>query len=170
MENNKSITVIENFLPDEVYNECNDYSNNLLKNDDNIFTTNYMWDYNVRLDSNPVLVHSVTDIELISSIANIVNSKFGRDIKIDVMFYYWTPGSHIPWHNDSTYNGGITIYLNETWNNNHGGIFLFEDGTNNIRGIYPKKNTAVEQFGNVYHCVCPTTNQSDIRRTIQIFF
>jgi Rps23 Pro-64 3,4-dihydroxylase Tpa1-like proline 4-hydroxylase len=86
-----------------------------------------------------------------------------------MMFYYWTPGSHIPWHNDSIYNGGITIHLNENWNPDHGGIFLFEDG-NNIRGIYPKINTAVEQFGKVHHCVCPTTTHSDVRRTIQFFF
>jgi len=169
MENNKSLTVIENFLPEDLYKECNDYSNNLLKNDNNTFTTNYIWDYDVRRDSNPVLVHSVTNIELINSIVNIVKDKLGRDIN-DIMFFYWTPGSHIPWHNDKDHNGGITIYLNETWNNNHGGIFLFEDGNNNIRGIFPKKNRAIEQFGNIYHTVCPTTNQSNIRRTIQIFF
>jgi hypothetical protein len=168
MENDKTLTVIENFLPEELYNECNRYSIHLLQNKNNTFKTNYMWDYNVRLDSNAVLVHTVTNIELINSVANIVKEKFSRDIN-NIMFYYWTPGSHIPWHDDAGHNGGITIYLNEFWDNNRGGIFLFDDG-NNIRGIFPKKNRAIQQYGNIYHSVSPTTNQSDIRRTIQIFF
>ena len=163
-----SIKIIENFLPEELYNECNEYSMYLLKNENNTFKTNHMWDYEVRRDSATVLVHDVSNKELISKVSNIVKEKFDREIN-DIMFYYWMPCSHIPWHNDEGNVGGITIYLNEHWDNNHGGIFLFDDGAQ-IRGIYPNKNRAVEQYGNVYHTVCPTSMNSNIRRTIQIFF
>jgi 2OG-Fe(II) oxygenase superfamily len=168
MEENMSIKIIENFLPDELYNECNDYSIHLLKNDKNTFRTNHMWDYSVKLDSATVLVHNINNAELMNKLSNIVKEKFDREIN-EIMFYYWMPCSHIPWHNDDGHLGGITIYLNEKWDNNHGGIFLFNDGTH-IHGIYPHQNRAIEQYGNVYHSVCPTTMNSDIRRTIQMFF
>ena len=163
-----SVTVIENFLPEELYNECNESSIYLLKNKKYTFKTNHMWDHDVRLDSAVVLVHDVSNQELICKVSNIVKEKFNREIN-DIMFYYWMPCSHIPWHNDEGHAGGITIYLNEQWDNNHGGIFLFNDGTK-ILGIYPNKNRAIEQYGNVYHSVCPTSMNSNIRRTIQIFF
>ena len=114
------------------------------------------------------MVHDVYDQELKNKILNTVKDKFKREIK-GIMFYYWMPCSHIPWHDDSNHNGGITIYLNENWDKDHGGIFLFDDGKE-IRGIYPNKNRAVEQYGGFSHSVCPTSMKSDIRRTIQIFF
>ena len=164
---NKSIKVIENFLPEDLYNKCNETSINLLKHGKN-FRTNQMWDYNVRCDSSTVLVNEIFDQEFKNNISNIVKDKFERETK-SIMFYYWMPCSHIPWHNDVGHSGGITIYLNEKWNNDHGGIFLFDDGKE-IHGIYPNKNRAIEQYGQVYHSVCPTSINSDIRRTIQMFF
>jgi hypothetical protein len=164
---NKSITVIENFLPEDLYNECNETSTNLLKQGKN-FRTNQMWDYNVRGDSSTVLIYDICDQELQNKISNIVKDKFKREIKC-MMFYYWMPCSHIPWHNDGSHSGGITIYLNEKWDSNHGGIFLFHI-EKEVHGIYPNKNRAIEQYGNVRHSVCPTSMNSNVRRTIQIFF
>ena len=93
------------------------------------------------------------------------------------MFYYWMPMSHIPWHNDFIYSGGITIYLNEFWDINQGGIFMFSNcenkndiGNNTITGIFPKRNMAVEQMGGILHSVCPLSKNSDIRKTIQCFY
>jgi hypothetical protein len=164
-----SITVIDNFLPEELYIQCNEYSIDILENrSNNIFFTNYTWEEGVRSDSAVVLIHETHDIDITNKISNVVKEKFGRQIN-RVMFYYWMQCSHIPWHNDKGHNGGITIYLNEKWNKNHGGIFLFDDGKH-ILGIYPHKNRAIENFGNVEHSVCPTTINSNIRRTIQIFF
>jgi hypothetical protein len=163
----KYIKILENFLPHDLYNECNETSKNLLKHGKN-FKTNQSWDDNVRRDSSTVLVYDIYDQELKNKISNTVKDKFKREIK-GIMFYYWMPCSHIPWHNDASHSGGITIYLNEKWDKNHGGIFLFDDGKE-IRGIYPNKNIAIEQYGNIRHSVCPTSMNSNIRRTIQMFF
>jgi alkyl hydroperoxide reductase subunit AhpF len=46
----------------------------------------------------------------------------------------------------------------------------WSDDGKEIHGIYPNKNRAIEQYGQVYHSVCPTSINSDIRRTIQMFF
>ena len=99
---------------------------------------------------------------------NAIIKKTPHKIKC-IMFYFYHPESHIPWHNDGNHNGGITIYLNDIWDKNNGGYFLFEH-ENTIQAIVPKRNMAVEQFGGVEHSVSPTTRLSDIRRTIQIFF
>ena len=166
-----SIKVIENFLPYDLYNECNETSKNLLKHGEN-FRTNQFWDDDVRLDSSTVLIYKIFDEELKNKILNIVNNKLNRKINmcdVGLNFNYFMPCSHIPWHDDSNHSGGITIYLNEKWDKDHGGIFLFDDGKE-IRGIYPNKNRAVEQCGGFSHSVCPTSMKSNIRRTIQIFF
>jgi hypothetical protein len=164
-----SITVIDNFLPEELYIECNEYSINMFENkSNNIFFTNYTWEERVRRDSAVVLIHETNHVELINKIKTVIKERFGREIN-RIMFYYWMQSSHIPWHNDEGHNGGITIYLNEKWNKNHGGLFLFDDGKI-IMGIYPNRNRAIENYGNVLHSVCPTTLNSDVRRTIQIFF
>jgi hypothetical protein len=169
MENSKSIKVIDHFLPEKLYDEYNKYSKDLLQNQSNTFTTNYIWGNALLADSNTVLVHKVTNSELLNSYSSIIKEKLDRDIDA-MLFYYWMPCSHIPWHDDDGHNGGITVYLNEEWCDDHGGLFLFDEGNEIIRGIYPRKNRAIEQYGNVLHSVSPTTMQSNIRRTIQTFF
>jgi hypothetical protein len=164
----KYVKVINNFLPEKIYDIYNEYSKKILKENKNICTTNYTWENELNQDSSPVLVHIVDNKEIITSFSDIIKKKLNRDIN-NMMFYYWTPCSNIPWHDDSGSNGGITIYLNETWNRNCGGLFLYEDITT-IYGIYPEKNKLIEQYGNVYHSVSPTTMRSDIRRTIQAFY
>ena len=63
----------------------------------------------------------------------------------------------------------ITIYLNKSWDEAWGGIFLYKDG-DYINGLYPKQNRSIMQCGCIPHSVAPTSKNSDVRRTIQIFF
>jgi Rps23 Pro-64 3,4-dihydroxylase Tpa1-like proline 4-hydroxylase len=86
-----------------------------------------------------------------------------------INFYYWSQNSHIPWHNDHLHVGGITIYLNESWDTDSGGLFLFENN-DLVQGIYPQRNLCIQQQGNVSHSVSPSSSQSQIRTTIQIFY
>lgn len=167
MQSKKYIKKIENILDEELFVKCQEYAKHKLHDGTTSFTTNYYWEHNVRKDSNIVLVHHIEKGEIFEKIKNIIQQKLEHSPR-HIMFYYWLQGSHIPWHNDIDYTAGITIYLNEYWNKDHGGIFLF-DHDNEIKGIYPKRNMAIEQCGNVRHSVCPTTSTSDIRYTIQIF-
>ena len=139
-----------------------------LKEDKHMFMTNYTWENELNQYSSPVLVHNVDDAEMIASFSDIIKKKLNRNIN-HMMFYYWNPSSNIYWHNDTGSQGGITIYLNETWDRNYGGLFLYEDITT-IYGIYPERNKLIEQYGNVYHSVSPSTTSSNIRRTIQVFY
>lgn len=163
----KYIKKIEDFLDEELFLECQQYAKSKLKSSELSFTTNYYWGEGVRNDSNIVLVHTLRNEELYYRIFDSIEKKLNYSAKW-IHFYYWTPGSNIPWHDDANHNSGITIYLNDEWDKNHGGLFLFEDGEE-IKGVYPKRNMALEQRGGVEHSVCPTTKNSDIRYTIQIF-
>jgi GR25 family glycosyltransferase involved in LPS biosynthesis len=166
----QTLRIFDNFLDDALYSECYEYSTSRFKSPEMSLRTNLSWDQNIRKDSNLVLTHILsTDNDLYKKINDIVKTKCQVNSIKNIMFYYWTQGSHIPWHNDGCHNGGITIYLNRVWDEDWGGIFLFKDG-NMINGFYPKPNRSIIQFGGIEHSVAPTTKNSDIRFTIQIFF
>lgn len=166
----QTLRIFDNFLDNALYNECYEYSTSRFESDEMSLRTNRSWDQNIRKDSNLVLTHILsTDNDLYKKINDIVKTKCQVDSIKNIMFYYWTQGSHIPWHNDGCHNGGITIYLNKSWDEDWGGIFLFKDDET-INGFYPKPNRSIMQVGGIEHSVAPTTKNSDIRFTIQIFF
>ena len=166
----KSLSFVDNFFDDALYNECYDYSIEKLTSNEESFNTNRSWPAHLLKDSNLVLIHKLsTDNQLHKRITDTIKSKYQIYNFHDIQFYYWTPGSHIPWHTDIDYNGGITIYLNKSWDENWGGTFLYKDGKS-IKGFYPKPNLSIKQCGGIPHSVIPTTNNSDVRFTIQIFF
>lgn len=88
-----------------------------------------------------------------------------------VMNYAWTPLSYIPWHNDAGHQYAITIYLNEKWDRDWGGLFLYRDASEgDIRGFAPQFNSAVKNGANIEHATTMITPDSpDPRMTIQIF-
>jgi Rps23 Pro-64 3,4-dihydroxylase Tpa1-like proline 4-hydroxylase len=89
-----------------------------------------------------------------------------------VMNYVWTKLSYIPWHNDTTYTSAITIYLNEYWDPDWGGIFLYHTETEqkNIKGYIPKFNTAIKNSRKVYHSTTIISMDAETPRvTVQLF-
>ena len=81
-------------------------------------------------------------------------------------------GSFIPWHDDGSYKKTITIYLNEQWDLNWGGAFLYSKmdfSKNNINCIYPEYNTAISFAPPLLHTTTLTTNNSLMRKSLQIF-
>lgn len=165
----KSIGVVYDILDENLFISCQDYSKKMLLTAKNSYT-NHSWEKKIVKDSNPVIINQLDSSDsLYKKIEDTISVKLQiKNIK-SILFYYWTQNSHIPWHTDPNDNGGITIYLNEVWDKDSGGIFLFETN-NGISGIYPKKNMSVVQKGGVPYCVSPTSRCSDIRYTIQIFF
>jgi hypothetical protein len=68
-----------------------------------------------------------------------------------VFMHIWPPGSQIAWHHDMANEDqapriGSTIYINETWNWNWGGLFLYDDPDNGQGWVFYKLAIA----GNVY--------------------
>jgi len=166
----KTLRIFDKFFDDALYNECYEYSISKIGSPEMSFRTNHFWEPGIVKDSNLVLIHILTiDNGLHKKISDTIKQKCKIDTLKDIQFYYWTPGSHIPWHNDGRHNGGITIYLNKSWDEDWGGTFLYK-GCDSINGLYPKQNRCIMQCGGIPHSVVPTSKNSDVRLTIQIFF
>ena len=167
----KYIAIYENFMPNELYEECYNYAISTYNSDAMVFKTNKTWDDNIRYDSSPILIHTLSDNDdLCKKIKSYILGRTElRCTMKQLHFYYFTPISHIPWHNDANHDGGITIYLNKTWDKNFGGAFMFNNN-GSINARYPIQNGANIVVGGIDHCVCPTTKNSEIRMTIQCFF
>jgi len=166
----KSLSIFDNFFDDALYNECYDYSIRKFTSNEESFKTNRGWPAHLLNDSNLVLIHELSRSNALHKrITDTIKSKYQVYNLNAIQFYYWTQGSHIPWHTDIDYNGGITIYLNKSWDENWGGIFLYKDGES-ISGLYPKPNLSIKLCGGIPHSVTPTSKNSDVRFTLQIFF
>lgn len=169
------ITVYDDFLDEKDFLFFQSNSEEILlgKSKNLHIGNNLSWEQEIRLDSNIVLTHSSDFLN--EKIKEVIGKKIQRNI-IGCMYYYWFSMSHIPWHDDTPHIGGMTIYLNEKWNINHGGIFLFSEKNlnqveeNHITGIFPKRNRAIEQIGGFPHSVSCLSKDAEIRRTIQIFY
>ncbi len=47
-----------------------------------------------------------------------------KNLKIaGVLFYIWVRGSYIPFHNDENFKAASSIYLNDFWDADDGGLF-----------------------------------------------
>jgi len=83
-------------------------------------------------------------------------------------YYIWQWNSGISWHQDK-FRFGATLYLNDFWNANGGGWFMWED-VDGYHSLLPEKNLLSINDNNEYHCVTPVSpNAPMFRYTIQIW-
>ena len=164
------ITPYENILPNDLFLKSQENAENLLFSKKPILMkTNYSWGDYLLHDSNPILIvpfdfHRPGE----NQIAFFLHNFLGYELK-DICYYFIFPGSSIPWHDDTHVNGAMSIYLNESWDRNHGGLYLREvDQT--MEAIIPKRNLGLKQTGGDYHAVSCLTKNSAIRKSIQVFF
>jgi Rps23 Pro-64 3,4-dihydroxylase Tpa1-like proline 4-hydroxylase len=165
------IQKFEDILPEEVYEHTIGTAEYLLSLGGNEFCTNRWWDFGIRKDSFPVFVHNIyQNSELHNSLKKIIEEKTQKSVyDNNIMLYYWTRYSYIPWHNDNVkYEGAITIYLNREWEPDFGGYFLYEEG-DEIKAILPKKNLGVMQYDSLMHSTTPVNFSGDLRFTVQAF-
>ncbi len=106
-------------------------------------------------------------------------SKIYKDKKIlnnnleiaGVFFYIWSRGSYIPFHNDGSHAAASSIYLNDVWDADDGGLFLWRDEQNNLNVVEPEYNKMVFNLNKTFHGVTMITPFSaQLRYSIQIFF
>jgi hypothetical protein len=138
--------------------------------------TNYAWDKSIVQDSAVVLCIQMPD-DIIQEIENVLIDKDILNLEIHeritltkkVMAYAWTKNSYIPEHNDGIYSKAVTIYLNESWTYNDGGLFTWMDPSDTIwKTISPIFNRAVVNDSGFHHGITPVKSDSP-RITLQIF-
>jgi Rps23 Pro-64 3,4-dihydroxylase Tpa1-like proline 4-hydroxylase len=165
------LTKYEEFFTEELYEELINTAKSLLRQGGNTFGTNAWWSPDIVKDSFPVLIHGIyKDSELFAKVREQIEKKTKLAVKDhDIMIYYWTRFSYIPWHEDQNYEGALTVYLNEEWQPDWGGYFLYEDNKQEIRAILPKRNFGLLQQGGIRHSTTPVNFDGGMRISIQVF-
>jgi Rps23 Pro-64 3,4-dihydroxylase Tpa1-like proline 4-hydroxylase len=102
---------------------------------------------------------------------NIV--KIDQIEQLEAQTYLWQPLSFIPWHSDKEEDDRVrfaaTLYLNDQWKDDWGGLFLFKDNS----GIYaesPTYNKLVFNDNNYPHATTIISSEAPLRQTIQLFW
>jgi Rps23 Pro-64 3,4-dihydroxylase Tpa1-like proline 4-hydroxylase len=110
-------------------------------------------------------------------IFEILKKTFLEKLNIDldktfasVKFTLMQEGSGINWHDDSPHKASATIYLNDSWHYENGGLFLYEnpDNKEEFIGFSPKYNQCILIDPPLNHCVTRVIGGQP-RVTIQIF-
>jgi hypothetical protein len=166
-----NLTVYNNFFTDDLHEELINTARYLLTQGGNNFCTNAWWNPKLIKDSFPVLIHGVhKDSELFKKTRDQIEEKTNLIVnENDILIYYWTRFSYIPWHKDHSYAGALTVYLNEEWHEDWGGYFLYENEENDIRAILPRKNLGLLQQGGIRHSTTSVNFDGGMRISIQVF-
>lgn len=163
-----NMTPIKKILEPSLYERLNRMSKQVYQKKD--YRINTSWDKGIKDFSKPVFVHTIQDASIRNEVqANLLRLGIKRPMK-NVMLYFWIPGSYIPWHDDGIYTAGLTIYLNEFWKVEYGGLFQFTTTSNVVETIVPSGNMGVYQEGGVPHSTTVVAKHAPVRRTIQVFF
>jgi len=91
--------------------------------------------------------------------------------EIMIQHYIWHPHSGISSHSDANHRWGATIYLNETWDMDYGGLFVWQENfTKKLNVVCPEYNTMVLNTQSEPHLVTTISPLSPENRvTIQIW-
>lgn len=132
--------------------------------------SNFHWSPLIRKSSAVVLVRDYDDAISHLILGSLAKKGIVTNQKYYVMNYAWTRLSYIPWHDDRTHTEAITIYLNQEWELDWGGLFLYKDEKDAIRGFSPKYNCGLKNLSKVMHSTTPVSlDAPEPRFTIQIF-
>ena len=105
---------------------------------------------------------------LFKKISDYIEFEIGYKDVLCCYLYCWKQTSFIPWHTDAEHNAALTIYLNNFWDRDWGGYFMYYDN-DDIKCIIPKENLAILQENNPLHSTTMTTPSSSDRITLQLF-
>jgi hypothetical protein len=159
--------IIENFFSDEDFNFLNEKSLEIYNNKN---TSKNTWNYNVKQFSKEIEVYDLKEENTIYSVINKTLIYYNIfNYSPQMRFFYCPPGSYIPWHTDEGWYSALTIYLNDNWNFEFGGLYQYYDD-NEIKTIIPRKNLALFQKGGISHSTTIQSVYSPIRRSVQIHF
>lgn len=146
------------------------------------WSSNYFWRGPVFRDIPPWFIRDYVGAQKSAILQQLVASGVLTEADIDqelsVMNYVGPRTAYIPWHNDIPFDLGVTVYLNDYWPEEWGGLYLYREDANNnkVAGFLPKFNTALKNTSvgtlsqGVRHSVSPVSQVSTCPRvTIQIF-
>lgn len=88
--------------------------------------------------------------------------------------HIWLPGSQIQFHHDASDDNprlSSTIYINDTWNWNWGGFFIYDNPDFGQGWVYPHPNSMIWFDPPMWHATTMVNANAEIPRlSIQLFF
>jgi Rps23 Pro-64 3,4-dihydroxylase Tpa1-like proline 4-hydroxylase len=167
---NNCVFIYNNVLSDILLKECINYSNECIKNNFYSTTNILSWDKNITGNSNEIKVIKLDEENEIlkKKICYELKNKFnfyteGIKVNLNIM----QEGCYINEHYDSHVEFAFTIYLNEIWGKDDGGIFQFDIG-DIVHDLIPTYNTMVILKNNIHRVT--KINSKKLRITIQGFY
>jgi Rps23 Pro-64 3,4-dihydroxylase Tpa1-like proline 4-hydroxylase len=161
----------DNFLEKVIIEKINLYIDENLKK--NVWYSNLSWDEDVRKTSAQVSCLSLLNNQELTYYFKKIYTEIFPDLKnktlVTLSIYFWHKFSFIPFHKDSNSFLSSTIYLNNFWEKDFGGLFLYEE-EDEIKTILPKYNRCIINNNKISHATSMTTLDAPHRKTIQIFF
>lgn len=132
--------------------------------------SNFHWQPAIRKASAVVLVRDYDDVHRALILDRLIEGGLLEHRDYHVMNYAWTIGSYIPWHDDHHSEDAMTVYLNQSWEADWGGLFLYRDDEDQIRGIAPRFNCGLANGTQVRHATTAVTPEApEPRFTLQLF-
>ena len=163
----KKVNYVNNVLPENLILAIKNYATQNSKKA--IWNSNrLLWAEQIVRDSGNVDILNLKQSHLEDKIL-FYFQKFTKYNCIGLNYNRWYPGSFIPFHNDQIYKLASTIYLNEEWHRDYGGLFLYEE-KNELKAIVPKYNHAVINSNSLVHGTSIVSPTAPIRETLQLFF
>jgi len=143
---------------------------NFMEYPDKWTCSNFMWKPNIKINISGATMMATISEGLTNVILEDIEDIIPPIKKKIIQYYVWTPNSGISIHNDQKYKFGATIYLNDTWDINDGGIFLYQHNGDDWRAHIPSFNTMMINDTGSLHMVTPVSPFAKHNRyTIQIF-
>jgi len=102
------------------------------------------------------------------TIAESIRDKIPEFEWLLIQYHIWPVNSAISQHKDNSHKFGITIYLDQNWDIDNGGLFVYKNKhTEEYHAVVPTYNTMVLNDEDEDHLVTPVVNGE--RHTIQIW-
>jgi hypothetical protein len=165
--------IIKNVLSKNLYDKCMID----LKKKFNIrcwYSSSLFWEKNIKEQQPGMCAITPVSNQLQTLIKQEIKSHLPNYNELLLQYYVWHPHSGISIHHDKDYIFGGTIYLNEKWNPNSGGWFIWQDEKTSETGVYksllPTKNVMVLNDKHEPHLVTSVSSGClENRYTIQIW-
>lgn len=163
--------IYHNALSEELLQDCWNEVGKLSK--ESVWASSCLgWEKNLMIGLSGSTLHTLVPQYNRDRIIESISKYYPDDTEYSfIQYYIWQPNSGISRHNDESYNTGSTIYLNERWDKNMGGLFVWEEDDNEImKTIAPKRNMMIINDKSEYHFVTSISPFcKEYRVTIQIW-
>ena len=143
---------------------------NFIEDGENWTCSNFKWKPNVMINISGATMICKPSEGLTKIILENLQGILPPMKNSSIQYYVWTANSGISTHNDVKYKFGATIYLNDIWDINDGGIFLYQHDGDDWRAHIPTFNTMMINDTGTLHMVTPVSPfAKNNRYTLQIF-